>query len=217
MNPFDLVCCVVQAGQGSRALLLAKQHGMRGGTICLGMGTVKNKLLEMLDLADIRKEVVFMIAERPLAAEAMAGLSREMGFHKPNHGIVFSFSLLHFIGTKHYEPLVDNNDEQEAVKKTMYKAIFAIVDKGLAEDVVEAAKQAGARGATIINARGSGIHDTDKVFAMSIEPEKEMVMILTENQITRAVATAVQKQLHIDEPGNGILFILDVNEAHGLY
>ena len=92
-----------------------------------------------------------------------------------------------------------------------------IVEKGLAEDVISAATETGARGGTIINARGSGMHDTDVLFAMPIEPEKEMVLVLTKKDITEAVAKAIREALHIDDPGNGVLFIVGVNEAHGLY
>ena len=212
---FTLVCCVVQCGQGSKALKFAKQHGVRGGTIFLGKGTVHTWLLDLLELGDVRKEVVFMIAENAFADEAMAALAQEMSFHKRNHGIAFSFALRNFIGTKNhtYIPI----DEKATVKNTMYEAIFTIVDRGLAEDVVEAATGAGARGGTIINGRGSSVHDTDKVFAMAIEPEKEMVMILVEADKAQDAVTAIREKMHIDEPGNGVLFALSVNQALGLY
>lgn len=215
MTQFDLVCCVVNDGQGSKILKIAKHHGVKGGTICKGRGTIKNWLLDILDITDIRKEIVFMVTERESALETMKALSKKMCLHKPNHGIVFSFTLNSFIGIRHCEYF--DIDEKEAVKDTVYNAIFTVVNRGAAEDVVEAATKAGARGCTIINARGSGINETDVLFAMPIEPEKEMVLIIAANDVTKPITEAIRKRARIDESGYGVLFIVGVNEAHGLY
>ncbi|MDR1539860.1 MAG: P-II family nitrogen regulator [Clostridiales bacterium] len=212
MKNFSLICCVVNVEQGSRALKIAKRHGVRGGTICMGRGTISNKILELLDLNDSRKEFVMMCVEKELTHEVIDSIATEMHFSKPNHGIAFSCPITHFLGFKHYEYGKDDNKEMEAV----YNAIFTVVDKGLAEDVVTAGKAAGARGGTIINARGSGIHDASVVFAMAIEPEKEMVMILAQKDLTGKIVTSIRDKMRIDEPNKGIIFTVPVNEAIGL-
>lgn len=215
MLEFELICCVVNCGHGSKTLGIAKLHGVRGGTICIGTGTIKNKLLEFFDLTDIRKEIVIMIAEKEIALRALDSLNKEMAFHKPNHGIGFSFSLNNFIGTKNCE--YHDIEETKVVDETMFNAIFTVVEKGLAEDVIDAATNVGARGGTIINARGSGINETSTLFAMPIEPEKEMVMILANNDITESITAAIRDRLHIDEAGHGIIFVVPLNEVYGLY
>ncbi|MDF2841081.1 MAG: nitrogen regulatory protein, partial [Clostridia bacterium] len=68
-----------------------------------------------------------------------------------------------------------------------------------------------------INARGSGIHETSKLFSMEIEPEKEIVLIISEEQLTEAIAGSIKEELKIDEPGNGVIFIQEVNKTYGLY
>ena len=222
MSDLALICCVVNCGHGSKVLRIAKQHGVRGGTICIGHGTVRGKkLVELLELTDVRKEIVWMITGKEQMREAMASLSHEMAFHKPHHGIAFSFSLSGVVGT-HCIPVSESEEtpEKAAEKEkvsTMYQVIFTVVERGLGGDVVDAAKEAGARGATIINARGSGIHETDTVFAMVIEPEKEMVMIIALRESMDAIVASIRERMRIDEPGKGILFKLDVEEAHGLY
>jgi nitrogen regulatory protein PII len=91
------------------------------------------------------------------------------------------------------------------------------VDRGKAEDVIDAATKAGSKGGTIINARGSGIHETSKLFSMDIEPEKEIVIILSEVESTEKIVSSIRSHLKIDEPGNGIIFIQDVNKTYGIY
>ena len=82
---------------------------------------------------------------------------------------------------------------------------------------MKAANKAGSRGATIINGRGSGIHETSKVFAMEIEPEKEIVLIISPSNLTDSIVSSIRDELKINEPGNGIIFVQDVNKAYGLY
>jgi nitrogen regulatory protein PII len=99
---------------------------------------------------------------------------------------------------------------------TTYKAIFIIVDKGKGESVVDVATDAGAKGATIINARGSGIHETSKLFNMDIEPEKEIVLILSKDEVVQPIVENLCQTLNIDEPGNGIIFVQEVHQTYGI-
>ena len=215
MPEYDLICCIVNYGQGSKVLKVAKHNGIRGGTLFIGSGTVRNRLLALLDLDDVKKELVFMVAPREAAQNAAKAINKEMSFRKPNRGVVFTLPMKEFIGSAGNE--YDNDKESKAVAGTMYNAIFTIVDRGRGGDVVEAAKEAGSRGATIIHARGSGIHETDMLFAMQIEPEKDMVMILAKEDVYEGILASIREKLHIDEPGKGIIFTMGVNEAYGLY
>ena len=215
MPEFELICCVVNSGQGSKALKIAKKNGIRGGTIFIGSGTVRSKLLKFLDLDDVRKELVFLAAPRETIRAAAEALDKEMAFRKHHHGIAFTIPLNNLIGSIENE--YDNYREDRVVTDTVYSAIFTVVDRGMGGDVVDAAKAAGARGATIIHARGSGVHETGVLFAMPIEPEKDMVMILAKDDIRGDILASIRERLRIDEPGKGVIFTLGVSEAYGLY
>lgn len=211
----ELFCIIVNFGLGSKVVKLAKQNGASGGTVFLGKGTIKNRILELLDLCDVRKEIVLMIAEKTTAYNILEKLNKDLNFSKPNHGIAFSTSVKGLLGSRCRE--LNDIIESRGVEKPMYNSIFVVVDKGKAEDVIEAATKAGSKGGTIIKARGSGIHETSKLFAMDIEPEKEIVLILSENHLTEPIVSSIRQELQIDEPGNGIVFIQDVNKTYGLY
>ena len=214
MAGFNLICCVVNIGDAPKVFKAAKQYGVKNGLVCIGKGTAHSRILELLKINEVRKEIVTMVVGSEAAAEAIKGISKDMAFEKPHHGIAFSYSLSEFAdGINNYE----NNTKGGEVKNSMYKAIYAVVDKGKAEDVIEAANKAGARGGTIINARGSGIHETHKLFSIEIEPEKDQVMIIAKSELKDAIVEAIKTNQKIDEPGNGMLFVLDVNEAYGLH
>lgn len=215
MLEHELICCIVNSGQGSKALKIAKNNGIRGGTVFMGSGTVRNKVLEFLAMDDVRKELVFMAAPRETALDAAKALVKGMGFNKKNHGIAFMIPMNNLIGSMDNEFNAENEDG--VVKDNMYSAIFTVVDRGIGSDVVDAANEAGARGATIIHARGSGIHETGMLFAMQIEPEKDMVLILAKDDVRSGIIASIRERLHIDEPGKGIIFTMGVSEAFGLY
>lgn len=214
MKEIELFCVVANYGKGSKVVKIAKENGVTGGTIFLGNGTVKSSLLQMLGLYEERKEIVLMIAETEVAHKALEELDRKLEFKKPHHGIAFTTSVRNFVGGK--KCIHNNVRGSRGAGKHMYNAVFVVVERGNAEGVVDTATAAGARGATVINARGSGSHETSTLFSMAIEPEKEIVLILIPTDITDTVVSAIQEQHHIDEPGKGVMFILDVNRTYGL-
>jgi len=218
MAKFDLIYCVVNFGDASKVLKSAGKYGVKGGTISVGRGTVHSRVLDFLMINEIRKEIVTMLVETELVSEAIKGIGHDMAFDKPNHGIAFSYSLSEVMGSGN-DTNVDQNTEIIEVRNSMYKAIYVIVDKGRAEDVVEAAKKAGARGGTIMNARESGIHEKQKLFSIEIEPEREKVFIIATSEMKDAIITAIKEYLEIDETGAGgdIIYIVDVNETYGLH
>lgn len=215
MPIFELVYVVVNYGMGSRILHKAKEYGISGGTIFLGKGTVNNSLLNFLSLYDERKEIVLLGTDNHTADHALVELNKEFKFEKPNHGIVFTTSACEIVGSRCYKS--EENEEGRGVNKLMYQNIITIVNRGKAEEVIEAAKAAGSKGGTIINARGSGVNETSKLFNMDIEPEKEIVIILSKEDITEAIVTSIREKLEIDKPGNGIIFIQNINKAYGIY
>lgn len=210
-----LFLVIANFGMGSKVLKEAKDLGISGGTIFLGKGTVKSHLLELLGLYEIKKEIVLMISKASLEDKLHEGLTERFHLNKPNHGIAFSMSLQNVLGARNCRC---SNQEEIGGKYSMeYEVIFTIVERGLAEEVVDAAVSAGAQGGTIVNARGAGSHEHSTLFSMSLEPEKEIVMIIIEKVKSDKIITAINNAAHIDEPGKGILFTMDVNRTSGLY
>ena len=215
LTEFELVWVIVNFGQGSKVMQTAKQHGMSGGTVLLGKGTIRNKILEFLAINDVSKEIVLMVGDSKTVTHALDQLDAKFKFAKPHHGIAFTTSVGRVLGAS----TVKNGIFQPGggAKQSMYNAITIIVEKGNSEYVIDAATEAGAKGGTVINARGSGIHEVSKLLAMEIEPEKDMVLILAKKDATDAIVESIRSKLRIDEPGNGIIFIQDVNRTYGLH
>ncbi|MGD8389640.1 MAG: P-II family nitrogen regulator [Desulfobacteraceae bacterium] len=94
--------------------------------------------------------------------------------------------------------------------------IIALVKTKETDHVVEAAKTAGATGATIIPARGTGIREAKTVFGLTLEAQTDVVLFLLEDSLLEGVIQAIYDAGRFKEPGTGIAFVLDVKRAVGL-
>lgn len=214
LTDYQLLVVIVNFGQGSKVLKVAKQEGIPGGTIILGKGTHRKPILEFFELSESRKEIVLMIAPLRTVNPTLVALNDKLKIHKPNHGIGFVIPVAKFMGKGNYDRRLHIEEGGDIM--TEYQAIFAVVDKGLGQNVVDAASVVGAKGATIINARGSGIHETSKLFNMEVEPEKEMVLILAKHEIVQDIISSISVKLELEKPGNGILFVQEVHQTIGI-
>ncbi len=97
-----------------------------------------------------------------------------------------------------------------------HEVIFSIVNAGFSEAAMDAAKEFGARGGTVIRARGTANKESEQIFGITIEPEKEIVMILVSSDIKDDILHALYKQVGRNTPAQGIAFSLPVDNVAGI-
>lgn len=102
------------------------------------------------------------------------------------------------------------------MKKNDYEVILAIVDSGYADDVMDVAREQGARGGTIIDARGVAREDAAAFFGITLHSEKEIVMIVVPKNIKDAVLNAIYKEMGMSKKAHGIAFSLPITDTVGL-
>ena len=97
-----------------------------------------------------------------------------------------------------------------------YEVIFCIVNAGFSEVAMSAAKKAGARGGTVLHGRGTGSRKAEELFNITIQPEKELVMILVPADIKDKVMNTLYEEAGLASACHGIAFSLPVERAIGL-
>ncbi len=97
-----------------------------------------------------------------------------------------------------------------------FKCIVAMVKPDLTDKVVESAKGAGARGATIIDASGTGAREAKTFFGLSLDIRTEVVLFLVREDGVAPVLSAIHEAGRFNEPGTGIAFVLGVESAIGV-
>ena len=103
------------------------------------------------------------------------------------------------------------------MKKTFtHEAIFCIVNSGYSETVMDAAKKFGAGGGTVISGRGTARPDAEKFFNITVEPEKEIVMILVSADCKDKILQALYEEAGLSTEGQGIAFSMPVDGVVGI-
>lgn len=209
---------VVPDGMGSRAGKIAAAHGAGGGTLFYGSGTASNKVLKFLGLEDARKEVLLTLVASASVEAILRECVRTLEMQQPGSGIAFAIPVPISAGLRASGSSEPNHREEcgDMSFQHEHDLIFTIVERGFAEDVVEASRAAGASGGTIITGRGTGVHETGTFFGIKIEPEKEIVLTLVPSNLTAGVMERVNRDLRLDQPGKGISFSMPVTHTGGI-
>jgi len=101
-------------------------------------------------------------------------------------------------------------------EKSNYEMIFCIINSGFSETVMDAAREAGARGGTVIRARGTAGKEAEELFKITVHPDKEVIMILVPKEIKDKVLSAIYHSAGMNTAGQGIAFSMAVNKTVGL-
>lgn len=97
-----------------------------------------------------------------------------------------------------------------------FKLILSSVKADITDNIVDAAKGAGATGATIIPARGTGINEAKTFFGLSLEAQTDIIMLLVEEHLVTKILKSIQEAGEFHKPGTGIAFVLGVDHVVGL-
>ena len=97
-----------------------------------------------------------------------------------------------------------------------HEVIFVIVNAGFAEEAMDVAREQGVRGGTILNARGVAREKEAAFFGITIQQEKEILMMVVEKEIKDKVLNALYKEMGMAKQAKGIAFSLPVSDVAGL-
>ena len=164
MNKYNLYLLVVNEEIGSRYCKALKEFGFPGGTIIHARRTSKSKVFKLLGLDTEKKEIIISVAAEDIGTNAITKIYENPKLAKrfKGFGAVIPVDDLFGVGQI-------NSDSIEKENKIMSnKVVFIIVNRGLAEEVIDIANHAGSTGGTIINARGSGSRVVEKFFGIEI-------------------------------------------------
>ncbi len=216
-----LLITIVDRDKGKLVVDLLKQDEVLLHYIMLGNGTAHKDLLGLLGLRDTAKDVIFSFIGSAHAKRALRRLSHALDIDQPGRGVAFALplgsigmrSLSYMTGMEQQPAPAEEGSEMVDVT---HELIIAVVNRGFTDAVMEAARPAGARGGTVVHARGAGSQEAAQFLGITIQPEKEMVMILVEQALKLPVMQAITKGVGLQTEGRGIVFSLPVTEVMGM-
>ncbi len=220
-----LLITIVDRGKGQHAVDLLKKDNVLLHYILLGHGTAKSEILELLGIGEPAKDIVFTLLSTSRAKHSLHRLRNTLQFDNPGHGIAFLVPI-GSIASAHAASLLQaltetgghHAEKERSMEHTErhHDLIIAIVDRGFSDTVMDAARPAGAKGGTVVHARGAGVKEAEKFFGITIQPEREMVFILVNHALKRPIMDAVCKEAGLLTDGHGLVFCLPVDDVAGV-
>jgi nitrogen regulatory protein PII len=188
-----------------------------------GKGTAKSFVYEILGYDGLKKTVSISIQTKAMSKYIMKQINDHINFSKHYTGIAFTINLssissvLSKICIQAEENLKIGSEDMSITSKEPYHLIVTIVNSGFFDQVMEAAKKAGANGGTVVHARGLGSKEAMKYLGITIQPEKDLILILTPKDKKLAIMESIMHEVGLNTAGNGICFSLPVDSAIGVF
>lgn len=212
---FDrLIFAVVGRNSGELLVGAAKESGARGGTIIPCRTISDNSLLQFLGIGESDQDVVLILTDSSSLDGIMEKIKDAARAEKKLSGFAavtdVSTFMKYIVEDKKMEIIQTGENRMDG--QTSHEMIAVIVNSGFADDVMMAARKAGAHGGTVLNARGTGKQEDVKFFGISIVPEKEILLIVSEKDKSKAILDAIKALDCFSTPGSGICFSTDVDK-----
>ncbi|MDR1241905.1 MAG: P-II family nitrogen regulator [Deltaproteobacteria bacterium] len=217
-----LLLSLVGRRTGKDLVAVTKAAGARGGTLALGRAMANSRILQALSLADVMQDVVFTVMgdESEAIIDALEKFDAENPRKLGGISMVLNVygRLAHQNGKNSREASQNGNHPGEVPAQggrdkgmdSGYTLLTVIVNNGYGDDVMAAARKAGAKGGTILTARGTGTEEDTKFFGITLVPEKEILMIVAEKELVEPIVAAIQTIPTLNEPGGGIVYTMGV-------
>lgn len=182
-----------------------------------GHGSADSEMLDYLGLGDNKKIIAVTFAANDAVLNLYKIFNNRLSLSRAGKGIAFAVPVSGASGLAF--ALNGTNAETEGnaeMTEPKYELIITIVNRGGFEAVKEASKAAGARGGTLLHGLGLGGEEAAKFLGISIQPEKDIVLIVVEREDRKNVMQYILDKAGILTDYRGICFSLPVDSALGL-
>ena len=189
--------------------------------VLLGYGTAKDEILDMLGLDRSEKAVLLKTVTGETWKDVKWNLRKKLYIDVPDTGIAFIIPMSSIGGRREMAFLLAGQDyrkgEESVMKDTTMELLLIISNQGHNDLVMDAAREAGAYGGTVLHARGTGVNRAELFFGISLASEKDLTLIVTQKSQKNAIMQAVMQKAGMETPAQSIVFSLPVTDAAGLH
>lgn len=191
----------------------------------IGAGTAPSEIMDILGLGSTEKDIFLSLLPKNFADGMLGKLRKSLKLGSANSGIAFTIPLTsanNFVLKRLGEVAEEysRTHEERKVEKTMtenkYTMVAAIVDQGHGEEVMNAARSEGARGGTVIHGRQVGDETAVNFWGISLQDEKEIVMIITDDEHKLPIMKAISRECGVKTEAKGFVVSLPIDKVIGI-
>ncbi|MDR2662185.1 MAG: hypothetical protein LBC31_04230 [Treponema sp.] len=224
MPVLDFVIFILDWSNSKEITEILEESHVRFHFICKGRGTASSEILDLLGIGSSEKAVVICLEQNVMVPVLLKRVSKSLGLHNPGAGIAFTIPLsgINKPLLQVFKESIHKNISEEEKKETRkmsqkkHDLVVIVANQGFSEDLMACAREAGASGGTVINARGLAHQGPVKFFGISVQDEKEIITILTNKDRRLPIMQAVSRRFGIASKAQGIVFSLPAENITGL-
>ena len=184
----------------------------------LCQGTATSEHLSLYGLAQKEKALISTVADRDQTRKLMRAAKLRLFIDIPGNGIMMSVPIKSVGGGRTMAYLTDNKTPTGEKPSMVFshELIYVILNEGASDQVMHAARSAGATGGTVLLGKGTGSRETGKFLGISLASEKDVVLIVAEAAKKAAIMKAIVEQAGPGTDAGAICFSLPVSQVAGL-
>ncbi len=212
----SLLCVICDRNKRDKVEDILGKHETFFNLIAYGKGTANSKILNYLGLGETEKAVFFSILPMDTAHEIMEAINTKLQLVKPGHGILFTTKMRQGCYHKPVEFVSNANGGITMQQESSHNLIMVVLNRGYSEDVMDVARACGAKGGTVLHARSIGTAGMEKFFGITIAPEKELLMIVTQDTASCDIMAGIAEKVGPTTDACAISFSLPINGVKGI-
>ena len=186
----------------------------------IGHGTARSHHRSYFGIDDVEKRVTFSLIPSNLESQILTSVSRELKLYLFGKGIAFTLPLS-AISSIVEEPILaaaerEKTTQQKKEKKTMHELVVAVVNEKFSDVAVEAARQAGATGATVFHTRSTDNSKVEQAMGTAIPEDTDTIFFLTSNEYKIKIMEALRDSAGLKTDGSAVIFSMPVDDLVGI-
>lgn len=221
---FRLLFLIATPKLVNKAVALFKEGDVPTQYLIHGQGTASSQVMDMLGLDGVDKNILMGMMPKAFADGMLIKLRKKLHLGMPNTGIAFTLplsgssgrvvQLMEGLESEDRPRLLERREP--GMTENEYSMIMAIVNQGFSEDVMNAARPKGASGGTVFHSRRIGNEEAMKFWKISVQEEREIVIILAQKEDKKAIMQAIGENCGMESKAQGIILSLPVDGIVGL-
>lgn len=214
----NFVLSIVDRRHAAGIAAIYEEHSLPLTLGMLGRGTATRSMLDLYGLAATEKVLACTVADAETTRSLIRAARHRLYLDIPGNGIMAAVPIKSVGGGKTLAYLTDNKTPDKALPELdpAHELIMIIANDGYSDEIMDAAREAGAGGGTVLHAKGTGARKAEKFFGVSLAEEKEMIVIVSRSEQKSAIMQSVLANCGPGSAAGAVCFSLPVSAVAGL-
>ncbi len=212
----NYVISIINPDMSKRLDSICEELGIPISIWMHGRGTAKENILDLLGLGSHEYHVVMSVATAEQTRGLVASARSRLYIDAPGHGIIVATPIKSVGGGKTLSKLSGGKPAEGAPEINYnYEIILAIANEGYTDAVMNAAREAGARGGTVLHGKGTASEEAKKFFNVSIASEKEVILIVAKSSEKAEIMKSIINKAGVGTDAGAVTMSLPVSAIAG--